>query len=63
MIIYLYNIKPGIIRVHTEGVWTKKYGQPTPLIDGMVVSSDLIVPLLQQTICSIARRKMFELEK
>ncbi|KAH7729802.1 hypothetical protein AAVH_02276 [Aphelenchoides avenae] len=59
--IYLHSFEAGLVRVHTEGIWTK-YGQPGPLQDGMVVSTAVVSSLLRQTVASIARRKVVEVD-
>lgn len=62
VIIYLHSFEPGLIRVHTDGIWTKN-GQPGPLVDGLVSSVPALAALIQQTVCSIARRKVIEIDK
>lgn len=61
VIIFLYLPEPGLVRIHIEGVWTK-YGEPGPLVNGIVVSTASLPQLLRETICSIARRKCLEVE-
>jgi len=61
IIFYLSQFEKGLIRVQVDGVWTK-YGRPGPLVDGSVVSIDLLGDMLRQTVGNIARRKLFEVE-
>ncbi|KAI1726781.1 ral GTPase-activating protein subunit beta [Ditylenchus destructor] len=61
VIIYLHSFEPGLVRVHTDGIWTKN-GHPGPLVDGLVSSVSTLAALIQQTVCSIARRKVIEID-
>lgn len=51
-----------ILRKFFQGIWTK-YGQPGPLLDGMIVSLVSLAHFIQQTVCNISRRKIVELDK
>uniref|UniRef100_A0A914CZF2 Ral GTPase-activating protein subunit alpha/beta N-terminal domain-containing protein n=1 Tax=Acrobeloides nanus TaxID=290746 RepID=A0A914CZF2_9BILA len=62
VIIFLHNFEPGLVRVHIEGIWTK-YSQPGPLVDGMVISTTALSTMVRQTIISIARRRLIEVDQ
>ena len=60
-LIFLHNFEAGLVRVHVESVWTKA-GQCGPLVDGLVVSTVALPPLLRQTVANLARRRAVEVE-
>ncbi|CAD5213097.1 unnamed protein product [Bursaphelenchus okinawaensis] len=61
-LIYLHNFEEGLVQVHTEAIWTKA-GQPGPLVDGIVVSVEVLPALLRQTVANISRRKAVEVDQ
>jgi len=64
IILYLHSFEPGLVRVHVDplGVGGGRSGLPAPLQDGLCVSTHVLPSLLQQTVASVARRRLVDLE-
>ncbi|CAJ0567301.1 unnamed protein product, partial [Mesorhabditis spiculigera] len=61
IIIFLYSVEPGLVQVAFRGTPTR-FGDPGPLIDGVVVSALCLPALLRLTVLNITNRSVAEAE-
>ncbi|CAJ0960121.1 unnamed protein product, partial [Mesorhabditis belari] len=60
-VIFLYPIEPGLIQVAIRGTSTR-FGDPGPLVDGLIVSSQCLPSLLRLTLLNLTNRNVAEVE-
>ncbi|XP_044738387.1 ral GTPase-activating protein subunit beta isoform X2 [Chrysoperla carnea] len=59
IVIYLHELKSGLLRVHLKGP-SSRMNLATPLVDGMIVSSKILGPLVRQTALNMAKRRRLD---
>ncbi|XP_050531868.1 ral GTPase-activating protein subunit beta isoform X2 [Daktulosphaira vitifoliae] len=58
-VIYLHELQSGLLRVKIQGPFSRT-SIATPLVDGIVISKDVVGSMVRQTALNICRRKRLE---
>lgn len=59
LIIFLQELKSGLLRIHLKGPVTRM-NLATPLVDGMIVSNKILGMLVRQTALNMAKRRRLD---